>query len=308
MKSDRDRRYCLITPARNEAANIDYTLSAVTAQTLLPTRWLIVDDGSTDSTADIVREWTGRFEYISLVQRADRGSDAVGGGVVEAFKSGLGCLDECDFAYLGKLDADVEIESDYFETLIQRFEQSENAGILSGQSYVRLEHGLRREPFQPYHPLGSARLYRYRCFVDIGGLVSQPGWDTLDVIRARMQGYHTEAIDDLKVIHRRPMGTRGELREGVQRLGRISYLLGYSQMYFALRVFFHAFRRPYLLRAWWLLRGYFGAVVHSEQRITSDAERRWLRRFQLRRLLGRGDDRSSSLRDGASEPSPGQSR
>jgi glycosyltransferase involved in cell wall biosynthesis len=289
MKAGRDRRYCLITPARNEAEHISRTLHCVISQTLPPTKWLVVDDGSTDETARIVRDHAERFDFISLVQRPDRGHDAVGGGVVEAFNLGLSTLRDFDLPYLGKLDADVEVDPDYFETLIKRFEQTAHAGIMSGQNYLRVDDRLEAERHQRFHPVGGARLYSSDCFQQIGGLVATPGWDTLDLIRARMHGYHTEVFDDLRVIHRRPMGSRGKLREGVQRHGRTSFLLGYAPIYFALRVLVYVFRKPYLLRAWWLLKGYLIAAFHREPGITTPAERRWLRRFQINRLLGRVD-------------------
>lgn len=290
MSGSTDRRYCLITPARNEAPHIARTLASVTTQTLPPAKWLIVDDGSTDATARIVSDWAERFDYIHLVRRADRGHDAVGGGVVEAFNVGLSMLHDFSLPYLGKLDADVEIEPDYFERLIERFEHSTSAGILSGQNYLRADDELIPERHQRFHPVGGARLYRYECFRRIDGLVPMPGWDTLDLIRARIHGYHTEVFDDLRVIHRRPMGSRGELREGVQRLGRISHLLGYAPVYFALRVLVYAFRKPYLVRAWWLLKGYLISAGRRERRITTDEEHRWLRRFQRMRLLGKARD------------------
>jgi glycosyltransferase involved in cell wall biosynthesis len=289
MIAGKERAYCLVTPARNEEAHIERTLACVTSQTLPPTKWLIVDDGSTDSTAQVASDWAERFDYIQLVRRADRGHDAVGGGVVEAFNVGLSRLPDFNLPYLGKVDADIEIEADYFERLIERFEQSTNAGIMSGQNYLRVGDKLLPERHQRFHPVGGARLYRYECFQRIHGLVPVPGWDTLDVIRARMHGYHTEVFDDLKVIHRRPMGSRNELRGGVQRLGRISHLLGYHPIYFALRVLGYAFRRPFLFRAWWLLKGYFISAGRREPYITTVEERRWLRQFQVMRLLGKTD-------------------
>jgi glycosyltransferase involved in cell wall biosynthesis len=282
--------YVLITPARNEAATIGDVIEAVAGQTHPPARWVIVDDGSGDGTRAIVDEATRRYPFISLVDRADRGRDDVGGGVVDAFMAGAAVLggDIDAVAYLGKLDADVVPAPDYFERLCLRLDQAPALGIASGQNWVRTGAGrLRREAFASFHPIGSARLWRTSVYRAIGGLVPAPGWDTLDLIRAQRHGYDTRAFDELPVVHLRGMGRRGALREATERLGRISFLLGYHPLYFAARVAQYATRPPVLLRSSWLVLGYLAAWRRGEPRIVTAEERRWLRRNQLRRLIGR---------------------
>jgi biofilm PGA synthesis N-glycosyltransferase PgaC len=279
--------YSVITPARNEAARIGSTIASMAAQTHPPARWIVVDDGSKDDTAAIVRTAMARLPFLRLVTRSDRGFDAVGGGVVATFMDGLRALD-VDAPFIGKLDADIELEPEYFEKLIGRFDAEPRLGIASGQNYLRGDDGqLTMERHLPFHPVGGARIYRRGTFDEIGGLVESPGWDTLDVVRARMRGWDTRSEDALRVIHVRPMGTRGALQGGVRRRGRSAYLLGYSPLYMALRVaWFAVTHPPRPQHAWWLLRGYGEAALKREPPIASPEERRWLRRFQLRRLVG----------------------
>jgi glycosyltransferase involved in cell wall biosynthesis len=277
--------YALVTPARNEAEHIRETCESVKAQKLKPLRWIVVDDGSTDGTADIVRKYQRQMAFLRVIERLDRGYDAVGGGVVEAFYTGLRELD-VGTSYIGKLDADITLDSDYYEQLIALMDVKENLGIASGQNYVRDSNGsLRIERRLPFHPVGGARLYRTHVFQEIGGLVKAAGWDTLDIVRTRMRGYDTRNYDDLRVVHLRALGTRGALRDGVLRRGRSAYLLGYSKLYFAARVgYFALTQRPRPLHAWWLLRGYLEVALKHEPPIASKAEREWLRHYQLRRL------------------------
>lgn len=277
--------FALVTPARNEAEHIRETCESVKAQKLKPERWIVVDDGSTDGTADTVREYQADLPFLRVIKRRDRGHDAVGSGVVEAFYTGLGELDVRP-SYLGKLDADITLEPDYYERLVAIMDATENLGIASGQNYVRAADGsLRIERRLPFHPVGGARLYRMHVFQEIGGLVKAPGWDTLDIMRTRMRGYDTRNYDDLRVLHMRALGTRSALRDGVRRRGRAAHLLGYSRLYFAARVGYFALTQPPRpLHAWWLLRGYLEAVLSHEAPITSKAEREWLRNYQLRRL------------------------
>jgi poly-beta-1,6-N-acetyl-D-glucosamine synthase len=284
------RPYAIITPARNEAARIKLTIEAVASQTHPPSRWIVVDDGSTDDTARIIEAQLQRLPYLRLVRRGDRGFDAVGGGVVAAFNDGMKALD-ADVPYFGKLDADIEVGADYFERLVGILDEEPRLGIASGQNYLRGSDGrLRIERHLRFHPVGGARLYRKEAFADIGGLVESPGWDSLDVLRARMHGWLTRTYDELEVIHVRQMGTRGALRDGVRRRGRAAYLLGYSPLYMAARVgWFAMTQRPRPQHAWWLLSGYVKAAAKREERIVTGEEMRWMRRFQNRSLI-RGFD------------------
>jgi poly-beta-1,6-N-acetyl-D-glucosamine synthase len=278
--------YSIITPARNEADRIGLTIAAVAAQTHPPSRWIVVDDGSSDETATIVEAEMRRLPFLRLVRRGDRGFDAVGGGVVAAFNDGLAALD-VKVPYFGKLDADIEVNADYYERLVRILDAEPKLGIASGQNYLRGEDGaLRIERHLPFHPVGGARLYRSEAFDDIGGLTQSPGWDSHDVLRARMHGWETRTYDELEVVHVRQMGTRGALRDGVRRRGRAAYLLGYSRLYMAARIGWYAVtEKPRVRHAWWMLQGYMQAALKREQRIVSAEEMRWYRRFQVRSLL-----------------------
>jgi poly-beta-1,6-N-acetyl-D-glucosamine synthase len=278
------RKYIIITPARNEEEFVEKTLRSVMAQNELPAEWLIVDDGSTDLTREIVGEYLPRIPFLRLIIKPDRGFDAVGGGVVETFDYGMSQIETEDYTHLVKLDADIELPPDYFSFLLDHWQKDEQLGIISGQNYLPRKDGLAMEDHADFHPVGGARLYSRICYEEIDGLVQSPGWDTLDVIRAGMRGYRTCNYRDLKVIHLRDMSTRKGYAEGIQRLGRISWLLGYQPLYFLLRCLYRAKDRPYFLRSYYLALGYLRAWAGGERQIVSDAEIKYLRGFQLKRL------------------------
>ncbi len=283
-------RYALVTPARNEARTLGQTIAAVALQTLPPVEWVVVDDGSTDATAAIVREAAGRLPFLRLIDRRDRGHDLVGAGVVAALRDGFAALaTDCDF--IGKLDADIVPPPDHYARLLAVMAAHPRLGIASGREQVRNAAGeLVTEKRLRFHPVGAARVWRRQVLVDNGGLVESLGWDTLDVVRARVNGWLTTNLDGLPVLHQRPLGGRGNLADGVRRRGRASYLLGYSRLYFAARVLFFTWAQtPRPWQAWWLFQGYWRALRAGEPRIVNAAERRWLRRFQHRLLLGLGD-------------------
>lgn len=278
------RKYIVITPARNEEEFVERTLRAMAAQDEAPAEWLIVDDGSTDRTREIIAEYLDRIPFLRLIEKPDRGFDAVGGGVVETFNYGLAQLKTTEYTHLVKLDADIDLPENYFRFLLDRWQEDNSLGIISGQNYLPRNDGLVMEDHADFHPVGGARLYSCECFKSIGGLVQSPGWDTLDVIRAGMNGYRTCNYRDLKVIHLRDMSTRKGYAEGISRLGRISYLLGYQPLYFFLRCLYRAKDRPYLLRSYYLCLGYLKAMAAGERQIVNEAEKKYLRDFQLKRL------------------------
>lgn len=281
--------YALVTPARNEARTLATTIDAVAGQVHRPLAWIVVDDGSADATAEVVGGRLDELPFLRLVRLPDRGYDAVGGGVVEAFGAGLSRLD-IEVDYLGKLDADIALPATHFAHLLERLDGDPRLGIASGRDWVERADGrLAAEPRQRFHPIGCARVYRRRVYEEIGPPVASLGWDTVEVIRAHLCGYSTRHFADLPVRHLRLHGGRGPLPEGVRRRGRAAYVLGYSPLYFALRVLHAAaVERPRPRHALWLLAGYVAAARARAPAIVTAEERRWLRRFQRRRLLGLG--------------------
>jgi hypothetical protein len=168
------RRYCLITPCRDEAAYIRRTLETTTSQTVPPSLWIIVDDGSTDETPQILEEFARRHDYIRIIRREDRGKRAVGPGVIEAFYAGLEQIDIDAFDYICKFDGDLEMPPRYFERAMERMEADPYLGNFSGKLFERLPNGqLFEERTGDENAVGPAKFYRVACFKDIGGFVRE---------------------------------------------------------------------------------------------------------------------------------------
>jgi glycosyltransferase involved in cell wall biosynthesis len=125
------RKFCLITPCRNEAAYARRTLDSLTAQSMAPALWIIVDDGSSDQTPAILAEYAQKFPYIRIITRKDRGYRKLGGGVIDAFYEGYDTIGPAEFDYVCKLDLDLDLPVKYFETLIQRMEETPGNPISS---------------------------------------------------------------------------------------------------------------------------------------------------------------------------------
>ena len=205
------RRYLLISPCRDEAQYLRRTLDSVAAQSVPPTLWVVVDDGSTDETPAILEEYARRLPYLRVVRRTDRGRRQVGPGVIEAFYAGLDTVRLEDFDYLCKLDMDLDLPARYFELLMQRMESDPRIGTTSGKPwFVHPQSGeLVPEVCGDEMSVGMTKFYRVACFKEIGGFVRQVMWDGIDCHRGRMLGWIAESVDHeaIRFIHLRPMGT-----------------------------------------------------------------------------------------------------
>ena len=282
------RRYLLISPCRDEAEHLPRAIETVAAQSITPARWVIVDDGSTDDTAAIVRRAAEHHPWIRLVQREDRGERRVGGGVVEAFDAGLSTVDLSEFDYLCKLDCDLELPPAYFERLMERFERDPALGTLSGKLYLRYNGRLVHEHCGDENSVGPAKFYRVEAFRSIGGFVREVSWDGIDGHLCRLHGWIAGSTDasDLRIIHLRRMGSsHRSFWNGRLRWGRGKWFMG-SAWYYVLAVsVYRSFERPYVISGLGILLGYLRAALGRAPRYKDAAFRKHLRRFERRALL-----------------------
>jgi glycosyltransferase involved in cell wall biosynthesis len=201
--------YVLITPAHNEAAFIEKTLDSVVAQTRLPERWVIVDDGSTDDTAKIVKRYTARCPWMELVRRPPHANRSFA-GKVHAFNAGLERVSSIDFEVIGNLDADLSFDPDYLEFLMERFSEDPELGVAGTPFTEDGGYDSARDSFEgEKHVAGGCQLFRRQCFEDVGGYVPNPegGIDWIAVTTARMKGWKTRSFAKKRFHHYRTLGT-----------------------------------------------------------------------------------------------------
>jgi poly-beta-1,6-N-acetyl-D-glucosamine synthase len=283
------RRYCLITPCRNEAKFIRSTLETTCTQTVPPARWVIVDDGSTDGTPAILAEYAARFDFIEIVKRRDRGRRAVGPGVVEAFYDGLARIELADFDYVVKFDGDLELPPRYFERVMELMEADPTLGNLSGKLFERKADGsLFEERTGDENAVGPIKFYRTQCFAAIGGFVREVGWDGIDGHVCRLNGWIAQSVHDpeLRIIHLRPMGSSQEnIVVGRVRWGRGKYFMGSAWYYVLAAGLYRSVEPPYALAGLSIAFGYFRAMLSGHPRYENPEYRRYLRRFELAQLV-----------------------
>jgi glycosyltransferase involved in cell wall biosynthesis len=279
-------RYVLISPARNEETNIRRTLESVCAQTLLPLRYVVVDDGSTDATAAVVREFAERHPWIELVQRP-RNIERSFAGKVHAFNAGWERVKDLEFDVVGNLDADLSFDPDYLAFLMEMFAADDRLGV-AGTPFIENGYDSARDSFEGQnHVAGGCQLFRRKCYEEIGGYKPNRagGVDWVAVTTARMMGWRTRSFLEKRFQHYRPLGTaeRGVLASAFS-YGEKDYYLGNSPVWQVFRIGYRLVKPPFLLGGVALLGGYGWAAVRRIDRAVSPDLMRFHRREQMAKL------------------------
>lgn len=270
----------LVTPARDEAPHLERTIRAVAAQTRRPDLWLIVDDGSTDATPEILARAASELPFLRVL-RAPQHDDAAADRLAvaaeaRAFNWALAEIDLEDYTHVGKLDADVELSSEYIERLLLRFDEEPDLGVAGGRLLERGAAGWQPTSVPAYHVRGALKTYSRECFAAIGGVEERLGWDTIDETYARMRGYATRSFPELTARHHRPVATRGGTLRGRARHGQCAYILRYGGWWVALRSLKVACSRPYGLSGAAFLYGYVRSVLRRDERVEDERFRRFV--------------------------------
>jgi biofilm PGA synthesis N-glycosyltransferase PgaC len=287
--SPASRRYLVISPCRDEEQYMRQTLDTVVAQTCKPARWVIVDDGSTDRTPEILAEYAAKHPFIQVVRRENRGRRAVGPGVIEAFYAGMEAVDLDQFDYVCKLDLDLELPLGYFERVMEQMEAEPRLANFSGKPYLREADGrLVSERLGDENAVGQVKFYRTPAFKEIGGFVRQVSWDGIDGHMCRMRGWVARSDDrpELRFVHLRQMGSSQQsLWVGRLRWGFGKYFMGSALYFVAAVALYRMLEKPYIVGGWGILWGYVKALLAGKPRFEDPEFRRFLRRYELESLL-----------------------
>jgi len=279
-------RYVLVTPARDEAAFIERTIQSIIAQTVLPLRWVIVSDGSTDATEAIVEKYTPQYPWITLVRMPNR-RERHFGGKVEAFNAGYQALNGMNYDFIGNLDGDLSLGADYFEYLLEKLAKDPRLGVV-GTNYM--ENGTLKYDFRFTNiedVAGACQLFRRRCFEQIGGYKPNRdgGVDLFATLSARMCGWQTRTFTDKSFLHHRPSGTAKVSRLLVEyHNGRKDYCFGCHPLWQPFRALYRLTKRPWIIGGCLLLIGYFWAMLTRTPKCVSKDIARFRRLEQMRRL------------------------
>ncbi len=291
------RTLLVITPVKNEEEYLGVTIASLERQTVTPTRWIIVDDASTDRTGAIADAAAARRDWITVIHRQGPKERRVGPGVIEAFYEGLAHDELANYDYVCKLDGDLLLQPGYFEGLFQKFEADPRLGTASGKAYALVDGKFVLERTGDEFSHGVTKLYRTKCFDEIGGFVREVMWDGIDCHRCRMLGWKAKSFSDpeLAVGHLRLMGSSHKsVYHGRMRWGRGQWFMGTHPLYLAGITGYRMLERPRVLGGLCILAGYVQAGLARQPRYGDKTFRKHLHRWQFEQLFGRRGNRSSS--------------
>lgn len=280
-------KYILVTAAKNEESYIEMTILSVLKQSILPEEWVIVSDGSTDDTEKIVNKYSSKYEFINLiaVKEAENRNFA---GKVSAIKLAVKSLQSTDYDFIGNLDADISFGPNFYELMMQKFQDNEALGVCGGVRHDVVDGQLIKVRCPRSTVSGASIFFRKRVFNEIGGFLPMPkgGEDTVAGIMARMEGWEVTSFPDVEFLHHRRTGSASEkgvlssINHGVR-----DYHIGYHPLYEIAKCIYRLKDRPYVIGALLSLFGYTKSALYREKRITPSDVVQFLKCEQLTKIF-----------------------
>ena len=276
-------KYYTIIPAYNEEAFMAATLQSLAAQTVLPAKAVVVNDNSTDRTAQIVEEFTKKHSWLCLVNKASDAIHLPGSKVIQAFNTGYEAIDE-EYDIIVKLDADLILPPDYFESILEVFKNNPNAGMAGGFAYIEKNGEWILESLTDKdHIRGAFKAYRKELFLQMGKLRAAMGWDTADELLAKFYGWEVITVERLKVKHLKPTGANYD-KTARYKQGAAFYTLGYGFVITAIASLKLAIKKgkPGLFIDY--INGYFKAKKEKKPMLVNKEQAKFIRQYRWKKI------------------------
>jgi glycosyltransferase involved in cell wall biosynthesis len=276
-------KYYIVIPAHNEEAFISLTLQSLVSQTVLPTKVVVVNDNSTDKTAEIVLGFAKENSFISLVNKTSEAIHMPGSKVIQAFQKGFETLD-ADYDIIVKLDGDLILPANYFENVINHFKSDDTIGMAGGFAYLEKNGDWILENLTDKdHIRGAFKAYRKKCFSDIGGLKPAMGWDTVDELLSKFYGWKVVTDTSLIVKHLKPTGANYN-KTARYKQGESFYTLGYGVFITTIASVKLAFmkRKPLLFLDY--LKGFWKAKSSKTPLLVTSEQAKFIRNYRLQKM------------------------
>jgi biofilm PGA synthesis N-glycosyltransferase PgaC len=280
--------YVLMTSAFNEERYIETTIRSVISQTSLPLRWVVVSDGSTDSTDAIIEKYRDAHDFITYVRLDHEAGEQqpemgrVAWRKVNALAKAIGHFSSLQYDYICNIDADVSMENSFFERLLDKFCRNPRLGVSSGFVYNVIGDRLVPHFVNERNVCGALQFFRRECFFDIGGYVPYGHEDTIALIMARMRGWITRSFPDLRILHHKSAGCTGRPRYRAKyRLGTYDYIMSDCLAWELLRCAKECTDTPFIVGSCLRLTGYFKAMVR-DKKVLPPAVQNFVRQEQYR--------------------------
>ncbi len=282
-----NKRYVLITAARNEEALIENTIKCVINQTIKPVLWIIVSDDSTDRTDEIVKSYTNKYDFITLIRnkKTDNRNFA---SKVYALNLALEHVN-VEYDFIGILDADITFDSNYYKMILDEFEKDPKLGLAGGEFYDIIDGKKHRVIKSSMSVRGGIQLFRKECFKQIGKFtpLKNGGEDVITEVTARMNGWKVKSFDHLMLEHHRVTGTGGwSVYEAKFKEGILAHSMGYHPAFQIFKSLHRIIDKPYVISGVLLFAGYIWAIISGNKRKVSKDFIKFIRKEQLERMRG----------------------
>ncbi|MBC7642476.1 MAG: glycosyltransferase family 2 protein [Flavobacterium sp.] len=278
--------YYIIIPAYNEEKFIALTLQSIVLQTILPKKVVVVNDNSTDTTSEIVQEFVNIHSFISIVNNTSEAIHLPGSKVIQAFQKGLEILDN-DYDFIVKLDADLILPDNYFETIIKHFESDEKNGMVGGFAYIEKNgEWILENLTDKDHIRGAFKAYRKKCFQEIGGLKPAMGWDTVDELLSKFYGWKVKTDQSLIVKHLKPTGANYN-NSARYKQGEAFYSLGYGFWITAIASAKLSIlkKKPFLFLDYMI--GFWKGKSSKKPLLVSDEQATFIRKYRISKMMSK---------------------
>jgi glycosyltransferase involved in cell wall biosynthesis len=276
-------KYYTIIPAHNEEAFMGITLKSLAAQTVLPTKAVVVNDNSTDGTAAIVQQYMERHPWLSLVNKQSDAVHMPGSKVIQAFNSGYETIDE-NYDIIVKLDADLILPPNYFETVLNAFKADEKVGMAGGFAYIEKDGKWVIESLTDKdHIRGAFKAYRKACFLQIDKLRPQMGWDTVDELLCKFYGWKVVTVESLKVKHLKPTGANYN-KAARYKQGEAFYTLGYGLLITTIAGAKLAMRKKKPLLFIDYIKGFLQAKNNGRPLLVTNDQAKFIRSYRWKKM------------------------
>lgn len=275
--------YYIVIPAHNEEAFMALTLQSLAEQTVLPKKAVIVNDNSTDATAEIILGFTEKHPWISLVNSTSEAIHLPGSKVIQAFQKGFATLDD-KYGFIVKADADLIFPSNYFETITKHFEADPKIGMAGGFAYIQKNgEWILENLTDKDHIRGAFKAYRKECFEQIGRLKPAMGWDTVDELLCRFYNWKVITDENLKVKHLKPTGASYN-RTARYKQGEAFYTLGYGFFITAVASLKLAMRKGKPLLFLDYLNGFRKAKSAKKPLLVTEEQAKFIRNYRWKKI------------------------
>jgi glycosyltransferase involved in cell wall biosynthesis len=276
-------KYYIIIPAYNEEAFMSLTLHSLVEQTVLPTKIVVVNDNSTDSTAEIVTSFSEKFPFITLVNKKSDAIHLPGSKVIQAFHEGEKHIDD-NYDIIVKVDADLIFPNNYFETIIKHFQSDSKIGMAGGFCYIaKNDDWVLENLTDKDHIRGALKAYRKETYKQIGGLKPAMGWDTVDELLCKFYNWKVVTDESLHVKHLKPTGASYN-KAARYKQGEAFYSLGYGIFITAIASLKLASRKgkPFLFIDY--IMGFWKAKSSGKQLFVTSEQAKWIRNYRWKKM------------------------